>query len=84
MNGVEEWRSFLRGIVEAGGDIADVARATRLHGKRGEYVQAAAALRQEFGLEIPEALAVVGWAEGTVEDEDSLARLRSVVSTPLR
>lgn len=84
MNGVDEWRSFLRGIVEAGGDITDIARAIRQHGKSGEYVQAAAALRQEFGLRIPEALTIVGWAEGTVDDEESLTRMRSAVTTPLR
>lgn len=83
MNGVDEWRPFLRGIVQSGGDIVDVALAIRAHGGGGQYIQAAAALRQEFGLTISEALTVVGWAEGTVDDENSLARLRAEVRTPL-
>jgi len=84
MNGVDEWRPFLRGIVRTGGDIVDVARAIRAFGGDGQYIQAAAALRQEFGLAISEALTVVGWAEGTVDDESSLVRLRAEVRTPLR
>jgi hypothetical protein len=83
MIGSAEWRPFLRRIVEAGGDIVDVSRAIRVHGRNGQYMQAAAALRQEFGLKISEALTVVAWAEGNIDDEDSLARLRSEVRTPL-
>lgn len=84
MNGVDEWRPFLRRIVETGGDIVDIARAIRAYGKNGQHLQAAAALRQEFGLKIAEALTVVGWAEGNIDDEGSVERLRAEIRTPLR
>ncbi|GAA4574709.1 hypothetical protein [Planotetraspora kaengkrachanensis] len=67
MIGSAEWRPFLRRIVEAGGDIVDVARAIRVHGRNGQYVQAAAALRQEFGLKISEALTVQTGGPGQAE-----------------
>ncbi|MBQ1036555.1 hypothetical protein [Micromonospora sp. C81] len=43
-----EWRHMFRASIDSGGGLVDIARIIRLHGEPGQYIQAAAALRQEF------------------------------------
>jgi len=72
-------RVLFRGIVDAGGDIVDVALAARRQGWGSDSTQAAAALREEFGVSISEALDFAAWIEGTGDDASSRDRLRASV-----
>jgi hypothetical protein len=80
----EELRSALRAVVRAGGDVVAVALAIGERTEPGYATRIALVLRDEFGLSIPEALAVASWAEGTARGDEARADLRSRVTTPLR
>ncbi len=75
MPGAGGRRHIFRASIDSGGGLADIACIVRFHGESGQYIQAAAALRQEFGLKIVGALAVVGWAEGGDGSEVSLLEM---------
>jgi len=77
-------RALFRGIVDAGGDIVDVALAARQQGWGSGSTQAAAALREEFGVGITEALNFGAWIEGAGDDAMSRERLRASVPAVLR
>ncbi|WP_431921178.1 hypothetical protein [Micromonospora wenchangensis] len=81
---MEEWRRMFRASVDSGGELVDIARLIRLHGKPGQYVQAAAALRKEFGFKIVEALAVVGWAEGGDDSQASFLEMCRTIQTGIK
>ncbi|SBT40742.1 hypothetical protein [Micromonospora auratinigra] len=76
-----EWRPFLRRIVQEGGDIGDIARAVRDHGE-GRYIQAGGALHQKFGLPLADALKIIAWAESN-SGEDGLTHLRAEIQDRL-
>lgn len=80
----DEMRALFRRVLDAGGDIVDVALAARLHGWGSGSTRAAAALREEFGVSITEALNFAAWIEGDGDDENSRAQLRASVPTVLR
>ncbi|MEE6260752.1 hypothetical protein [Plantactinospora sonchi] len=79
----DDWRPFLRRIVDEGGDIGDLARAIRTHAD-GRYIQAGAALRKEFGLPLSEVAEVLAWAEAPQDSDEGLEHVRARVRTPLR
>ncbi|WP_155256536.1 hypothetical protein [Salinispora pacifica] len=79
-----EWRHIFRASIDSGGGLVDIARIIRSHGESGQYIQAAAALRQEFGFKIVEALAVVGWAEGSDDSEVSLLEMCRKIETEIK
>ncbi|MGC5331493.1 hypothetical protein [Micromonospora sp. DT62] len=83
---MDEWGSVFRRVVAGGGDITDIARAMRAGAGSGSLIWAGGVLRREFGLTVSEVVDVIAWAEapGGDRDEESLARLRSEVRTPLR
>ncbi|MEV6372229.1 hypothetical protein [Micromonospora musae] len=84
MSGAGEWRHMFRASIDSGGGLVDIARIIRLHGESGQYIQAAAALRQEFGFKIVEALTVVGWAEGNDDSEASLLEMCRKIQTGIK
>ncbi|MET7868177.1 hypothetical protein [Micromonospora taraxaci] len=84
MLGAGEWRHIFRATIDSGGGLVDIARIIRLHGESGHYIQAAAALRQEFGFKIVEALTVVGWAEGNDDSEASLLEMCRKIQTAVK
>lgn len=84
MPGAGEWRHMFRASIDSGGGLVDIARMIRLHGESGQYIQAAAALRQEFGFKIVEALTVVGWAEGSDGSEASLLEMCRKIQTGVK
>ena len=69
----------------ADGDAVDVARVLHAQGPRGVIVHTARMLREELELTIPQAGDLASWAEISDDgDEQSRARLRSLVPAPLR
>lgn len=78
---------MLRSVLRAAatdGDVVELALALQTHGQRGRVTRTAGLLRDEFGLTIPEALAIAAWADESGDDEQSRADLRSQVQTLLR
>jgi hypothetical protein len=82
--GRDELRAVFRAILGDGGDIVDMALAARRRDWGQRSVQAAAALREEFGVSLTEALAFGAWVEADTDTNESRAMLRARVITLLR
>jgi hypothetical protein len=76
----DELRAVLRAILIDGGDIVDMALAARRRGWGQHSVQAAAALREEFGVSIMEALDFAAWVEVDTDTDESRAVLRARIT----
>ncbi|MBO3741722.1 hypothetical protein [Actinoplanes flavus] len=78
-----EIRRVFRAVVDAGGDVVDVALAAQAHGWGRHSTYTAKAFLDEFGVSIKQALDFAGWIEGPGATEESCRMLRERVPTPL-
>jgi hypothetical protein len=75
---------YSHAVLGEGGDIVDMALAARRRGWGQRPVQAAVALREEFGVRLTEALDFGAWVEADTDTEEARTMLRARITSPLR